>query len=83
MPRTEGFDLVVRHLSSLRLAGRRFIRIEGTPNIRAQYQARADPGKSGKLRIRFERYLDTHLGLLALACAIICSRFVDRFGWEL
>lgn len=31
----------------------------------------------GKLRIRFERSLDTHLALLTLAGAIICSRFVD------
>lgn len=33
----------------------------------------------GKLRIRFERQLDTHLALLRLACAVICLRFVDRF----
>ncbi|QOK93665.1 IS5 family transposase (plasmid) [Ralstonia pseudosolanacearum] len=33
----------------------------------------------GKLRIRFERSLDTHLALLTLACAVICGRFVDRF----
>ncbi|HBO9989480.1 MULTISPECIES: IS5 family transposase [Pseudomonadota] len=32
----------------------------------------------GKLRIRFERQLDTHLALLKLAAAIICARFVDR-----
>ena len=31
----------------------------------------------GKLRIRFERRLDTHTALLSLAAAIICSRFVD------
>ncbi|ACR68723.2 transposase, IS4 family protein [Edwardsiella ictaluri 93-146] len=33
----------------------------------------------GKLRIRFERRLDTHLALLTLACAVICLRFVERF----
>ena len=31
----------------------------------------------GKLRIRFERSLETHLALLTLAAAIICSRFVE------
>lgn len=31
----------------------------------------------GKLRIRFERRLDTHRAFLSLAAAIICSRFVD------
>jgi IS5 family transposase len=33
----------------------------------------------GKLRIRFERRLDTHLALLTLACAVMCSRFVEEF----
>ncbi|WP_424948500.1 IS5 family transposase [Crenobacter luteus] len=33
----------------------------------------------GKLRIRFERRLDTHYALLKLACALICLRFIDRF----
>ncbi|MEM5433545.1 IS5/IS1182 family transposase, partial [Cupriavidus oxalaticus] len=33
----------------------------------------------GKLRIRFERRLDIHLALLTLACAVICSRFVEQF----
>jgi transposase len=33
----------------------------------------------GKLRIRFERGLDTHVALLTLACAVICSRFVEQF----
>ncbi|MFM4906831.1 IS5/IS1182 family transposase, partial [Aeromonas veronii] len=33
----------------------------------------------GKLRIRFERRLDIHLALLTLACAVICSRFAERF----
>ncbi len=33
----------------------------------------------GKLRIRFERQLGTHLALLKLACAIICLRFVERY----
>lgn len=32
----------------------------------------------GKLRIRFERRLDTHEALLNLAAAIICARFVER-----
>lgn len=32
-----------------------------------------------KLRIRFERRLDTHLALLTLACAVIYLRFVDKF----
>lgn len=31
----------------------------------------------GKLRIRFERRLDTHVALLSLAAAVMCSRFVD------
>jgi IS5 family transposase len=31
----------------------------------------------GKLRIRFERPLDSHKALLSLAAAIITSRFVD------
>ncbi len=31
----------------------------------------------GKLRIRFERSLQTHLALLTLAAAVICSRFVE------
>ncbi len=31
----------------------------------------------GKLRIRLERRLDIHVALLALAAAVICSRFVD------
>ena len=33
----------------------------------------------GKLRIRFERWLDTHEALLKLAAAIICARFVVRW----
>ena len=33
----------------------------------------------GKLRIRFERQLDTHLALLRLAAAVICLRQVERF----
>lgn len=33
----------------------------------------------GKLRIRFERQLGTHLALLKLACAIICLRCVEQF----
>ena len=33
----------------------------------------------GKLRIRFERQLATHLALLKLACAVICLRCVERF----
>ncbi|TYZ52546.1 IS5/IS1182 family transposase, partial [Ralstonia solanacearum] len=31
----------------------------------------------GKLRVRFERRLDIHCGLLSLVAAIICARFVD------
>ena len=31
----------------------------------------------GKLRICFERGLHTHLALLTLAAAVICSRFVE------
>jgi len=34
----------------------------------------------GKLRIRFERRLDIHEALLKLAAAVICARFVDRWG---
>lgn len=43
--------------------------------------ARTHAGLAGidKLRIRFERRLDTHLALLRLACSVICLRFVDRF----
>ena len=33
----------------------------------------------GKLRIRFERSLVTHLGLLNLAAAVICLRAVMRY----
>jgi IS5 family transposase len=33
----------------------------------------------GKLRIRFERQLDTHLALLRLAAAVICLRQVEQF----
>ena len=33
----------------------------------------------GKLRIRFERQLGTHLALLKLACAVICLRCMERF----
>ncbi|GLC97807.1 IS5 family transposase [Cupriavidus sp. TA19] len=33
----------------------------------------------GKLRIRFERRLDIRLAVLKLACAVICSRFVEGF----
>ena len=33
----------------------------------------------GKLRIRFERRLDTHYALLKLACSLICLQFIDRF----
>nr|WP_139798610.1 IS5 family transposase [Andreprevotia lacus] len=33
----------------------------------------------GKLRIRFERRLDTHYALLKLACSLICLRFVKMF----
>ena len=33
----------------------------------------------GKLRIRFERHIDTHLALLTLACSVICCRSLDGF----
>ena len=33
----------------------------------------------GKLRIRFERQLGTHIALLQLAAAVICLRQVERF----
>ncbi|MHA6832644.1 hypothetical protein [Ralstonia pseudosolanacearum] len=33
----------------------------------------------GKLRMRFERALDTPLALLNLACIVIYGRFVDPF----
>nr|WP_115648355.1 IS5 family transposase [Chromobacterium violaceum] len=33
----------------------------------------------GKLRIRFERRLDTHYALLKLACSLICLRFIEKF----
>lgn len=33
----------------------------------------------GKLRIRFERSIDTHLALLCAACTVICLRTLERF----
>ncbi|MBA8737422.1 IS5 family transposase [Chromobacterium violaceum] len=33
----------------------------------------------GKLRIRFERRLDTHYALLRLACSLTCLRFIEKF----
>ena len=33
----------------------------------------------GKLRVRFERRIDSHLALLSLACSIICLRTLIRF----
>ena len=33
----------------------------------------------GKLRIRFERRIDTHLALLSLACSVICIRTLEKF----
>ena len=33
----------------------------------------------GKLRIRFERRIDTHLALLSLACCVICIRTLHTF----
>jgi len=33
----------------------------------------------GKLRMRFERRIDSHLAFLALACRIICLRTLMRF----
>jgi hypothetical protein len=37
------------------------------------------PASSGKQRIRFEPSLDTHVALLSLAYAIICSSFLTQF----
>ncbi|RQT56331.1 hypothetical protein DF046_12050 [Burkholderia cepacia] len=31
----------------------------------------------GKLRIRFDRYLDIHIAMFFLAAAVICSQFID------
>lgn len=53
--------------SSQRLGGHRWV-VERTHAWFAGF---------GKLRIRFERCLDIHVALLALAAAVICSRFVD------
>ena len=33
----------------------------------------------GKLRVRFERRIDSHLALLSLACCVICQRTLMRF----
>jgi IS5 family transposase len=33
----------------------------------------------GKLRIRFERSVQTHLALLSLACCVICCRSLPEF----
>ena len=33
----------------------------------------------GKLRVRFERRIDTHVALLSLACSVICVRTLERF----
>jgi IS5 family transposase len=33
----------------------------------------------GKLRVRFERRIDSHLALLSLACSVICVRTLMRF----
>jgi len=33
----------------------------------------------GKLRVRFERCIDSHLALLSLACCVICLRTLLRF----
>ncbi|MFM2282386.1 MAG: hypothetical protein RLZZ444_4617, partial [Pseudomonadota bacterium] len=32
----------------------------------------------GKLRVRFERSITTHVALLSLACSIICLRTLRR-----
>lgn len=34
----------------------------------------------GKLRIRFERHVETHLALLSLACCVSCQRTLARFS---
>jgi IS5 family transposase len=33
----------------------------------------------GKLRVRFERRIDSHLAFLSLACCVICLRTLMRF----
>jgi IS5 family transposase len=33
----------------------------------------------GKLRVRFERAIQTHLALLSLACCVICIRVLPQF----
>jgi IS5 family transposase len=33
----------------------------------------------GKLRVRFERSIQTHLALLSLACSVICVRSLAQF----
>ena len=33
----------------------------------------------GKLRVRFERRIDTHVALLSLACSIVCVRSLEMF----
>ena len=33
----------------------------------------------GKLRVRFERSIQTHLALLSLACSVICVRSLPQF----
>lgn len=33
----------------------------------------------GKLRVRFERHIDSHLALLSVACCVICLRTLLRF----
>jgi IS5 family transposase len=33
----------------------------------------------GKLRVRFERSIQTHLALLNLACSVICVRSLPQF----
>lgn len=33
----------------------------------------------GKLRVRFERRIDSHLAFLSLACCVICLRSLMRF----
>jgi len=59
-----------RSIESSEKPGRHRWVVERTP---------AWPAAFGKLRIRFERGLDTHVALLTLACAVICSLFVEQF----
>nr|CUV29744.1 protein of unknown function [Ralstonia solanacearum] len=53
--------------------------ISGTTSRNATDICEIEASVHGKLRMHFERSLDTHLALLNLACAVIRGRFVDQF----